>query len=269
VKPLPQEPPESGEVEYLSALLELEVDPARAEVLAAADAGPLEPSLTVAREEADRLCDPASLEHENYWARMPDLSVRIGVETPMPNLDPEMVEWWFDWHSRRSDRYRIWHPVAHFANGRYPALEPGSKPFWGVTNFPREDVGDGPANIRIDFKSPREFGFTDDYLDDPAVGTIVCALVGDRVLEHTAMAHVFLREGDGLRLRSRFWIAERIRPRLPRVLAGPAEAALSNRLLRRAALPGQVGRTLMVHCAEEYQHLNRILPGLYERFADR
>ena len=34
--PLPQEPPPPGEVEYLSGLLELDVDPARAEVRAAA-----------------------------------------------------------------------------------------------------------------------------------------------------------------------------------------------------------------------------------------
>jgi hypothetical protein len=272
VKPLPQEQPASGEVEYLSGLLALGVEPARAEVRAAADAGPLDPSLTLAREEADRLCDPSSLTHENYWTRMPDLSVRIGVETPMPELDPEMVEWWFDWHSRRNDRYRAWHPVAHFANGRYPALGSGSKPFWGVTNFPREDVGDGPANIRIDFVSPREFGFEDDHLEDEAVATIVCGRVGDRIVEHTFMAHVFLREGHGLRLRSRFWIADRARPRLPGPLsaaAGPTESALSNRLVRKLAMPEGVGRSLLVHCSEEYGHLNRILPGLYERFADR
>jgi hypothetical protein len=269
VRPLPQEPPQPGEVEYLSGLLELDVDPARAEVRAAADHGPLEPSRSLAREQIDRLCDPAPLEEENYWTRMPDMSVRIGVETPMPDLSPAMVEWWFDWHSRRSDRYRVWHPVAHFANARHPAREPDAKPFWGVTNFPREDVGDGPANIRIDFKSPREFGFRDDHLDDEAVGAIVCGRVGDRLLEHTFMAHVFLRDGDGLRLRSRFWIAERIRPRLPGPVAEPLESALSGRRVRRLALPEQIGRTLLLHCGEEYSHLNRILPGLYERFADR
>jgi hypothetical protein len=270
VKPLPQEPPESGEVEYLSALLELEVDPARAEVLAAADAGPLEPSLTVAREEADLLCDPASLEHENYWARMPDLSVRIGVETPMPGLDRAMVEWWFDWHSRRDDRYRVWHLAAHFANGYHPPGRPEAKPFWAATNFPYEDVGDGPAHIRIDFESPRQFGFTDDHLEDAAVASIICGRVGDRMLEHTFIAHVFLRTAHGLRVRSRFWIADRVRPRFPgplSIAAGPAESALSNRLVRKVAVPEGVGRSLLIHCSEEYRHLNRILPGLHQRFA--
>lgn len=270
LKPLPQERPQPGEEEYLAELIRLKVEPAPLEVLLAAESGPLEPESSLPRGEVDRLCDPAPLENPHYWSRMQDLSVRVSNETPMPDLSREMIEWWFDWHSRRSQRYRVWHPVAHFANGRAPAAQPAVKPYWGVSNFPVEDVGDGAASIRIDFTSPREFGFTDDYLDDDSVATIVCARVGDRLIEHTFMAHVFLRDGDGLRLRSHFWIAEKVRPRLPgpaSVMAGPIQSLVSNRYVRKVAVPDQVGRTLLVHCSEEYQHLNRILPGLYERFA--
>jgi hypothetical protein len=241
-----------------------------AEAVAAADSGPLDPSQTLPRSELDRLCDPSPLKHENYWTRMPDRSLRIAVETPMPDLDRAMVEWWFDWHARRKDRYRVWHPDAHFDNRYGPPTRPGAKPFWNTTNFPREDVGNGPADIRIDFQSPKDFGFTADYLDDDSVATIVCGRVGDRLAEHTAMAHVFLHQGGGLRLRSRFWIAERIRPRLSDRLsfvAGPTGSILSNRLVRKLAVPDGIGRSLLIHCSEEYGHLNRILPGLYERFA--
>jgi hypothetical protein len=201
---------------------------------------------------------------------MPDRSIQIGIETPMPNLTPEMVEWWFDWHPRRNDRYRVWHPTAHFGNGLLPAPAPGPKPSWGAVNFPDEDVGDGRMTIRAEFESPSGFGFAGDHLDDPAVGTIICARVGDRRMSHTDMAHVFLREGEGLRLRSRFWIGLRVRPRLSGPLSaaeGAVQSLVSNRLIRTLAIPDAVGPGLARHCAEEYANLNAALPGLFERFA--
>ncbi|HMW46479.1 MAG TPA: hypothetical protein PKD47_11385, partial [Solirubrobacterales bacterium] len=86
------------------------------------------------------------------------------------------------------------------------------------------------------------------------------------------MTQVYLavREGDGLRLRSHFWIGSRIRPRLPGPLAiaeRPLESLASQSLVRGIAIPGAVGPGLARHCAEEYANLNQILPGLFERFA--
>jgi len=270
VKPRPEERALPGESKYLATLMIKPVAKASPATIESIEAGPFEPELALAFAEADRMCDPAPLEVESGWTVLTDGSVQVAVETPMPDLTAEMVEWWFDWHPRRRDRYRVWHPVAHYDNGIVPAEPPGHKPFWGSVNFPNEDVGDGPISVRIDFKSPREFGFADDYLEDPSVGTIVCGRVGDRWLTHTDMAHVYLRDGDGLRLRSRFWIGERIRPRLP----GPASVAegrigslLSRSLVRGPAIPDGVGPGLARHCAEEYANLNSILPGLFDRFA--
>ena len=272
VKPLPQEQPRPGESEYLKKLLRKPLPKVPAEVVEAIDSGPFDPVYALDRDHADRLCDPAPLAVENGWTRLPDKSVQIGVRTPMPDLTPEMVECWFDWHSRRDDRYRVWHPDAHFRNDFAPADSPGRKPSWGVINYPEEDVGDGRIRIRIRFESPREFGFSDDYLEDPLVGTILCARVGDRWVSHTDMAHVFLREKQGLVLRSRFWIARRVRPQLPQLISfaeGPLESVASRRIVRQLAIPDAVGHTLARHCAEEYTNLNEILPGLYERFGDR
>ncbi len=101
----------------------------------------------------------------------------------------------------------------------------GAKAHWGAVHHPVEDVGTGTVHARIEFLPPSEFGFSNDGLGDPAVGTIVCGLVGDdrKRLRHTAMAHVFLREGDGLVLRSRFWLGARIRPYLPGALGDVGE----------------------------------------------
>lgn len=270
VKMLSEAEPEAGEQEYLDRLLDRPVCRPNERTSAAIESGPFDPALAMALEDCERLCDPEPLEVETGWSYLEDGSLQVAARTPMPALTPEMVDWWFDWHPRRSDRYRVWHPVAHFGNAILPAGSHGNRPSWGAVNLVDEDIGDGRMKARIDFVSPSEFGFRGDHLEDPLVGTIICAKAGSSLLSHTAMAHVFLREADGLVLRSRFWIGGRIRPRLPgplAVLAGPAESLLSRRPVRRAAIPSTLGPGLTRHCAEEYANLNAILPGLFERFA--
>ncbi len=270
MRALPEAQAEPGEQEYLDELLARPLpalDPATFEAI---DSGPFNPALSLDRGEAARLADPAPLEVETGWSVLPDASVQIAVATPMPDLEPEMVDWWFDWHPRRSDRYRVWHPVAHLGNGLVPPARPAARPYWGSTNLVDEDVGDGRMKIRVEFCAPSEFGFGQDFTGDPVVGTVVCARVGDRLVTHTDMAHVFLRQEQGLLLRSRFWIGGRISPRLPGPLArlgAPFGSLLSRRPVRRLAIPSRTGPGLARHCAEEYANLNRTLPGLHERFS--
>ena len=215
--------------------------------------------------ELDRLLDPAPLPQENGWKRLDDGIRSVAVRTEMPGVSAEMIDWWFDWHPREAERYRLWHPAAHFDNSLEPPAHPGAKAHWGAVHHPVEDVGTGTVHARIEFLAPSEFGFSGDALDDPAVGTIVCGLVGDdrKRLRHTAMAHVFLAAGDGLVLRSRFWLGARIRPYLPGPLGGLGEAALNRRAVRDLALPKEGAPALARHCSEEYANLARILPGLY------
>ncbi len=215
--------------------------------------------------ELDRLLDPAPLPLENECRRLGDGVRFVAVRTPLPGLSAEMVDWWFDWHPREAERYRLWHPAAHFDNRLEEPARRGAKAHWGAVHHPVEDVGTGTVHARIEFLAPSEFGFSTDGLDDPAVGTIVCGLVGDdrKRLRHTAMAHVFLEAGDGLVLRSRFWLGARIRPYLPGPLGGLGEAALNRRAVRDLALPQEVAPALARHCSEEYANLARILPGLF------
>lgn len=268
MRTLPASPPQSGEQEYLEQLLVRPVE--RPDLSLAIDSGPFDPACALELTDCERLCDPAPLKVESGWTVLPDGSLQIAVRTPMPDLTPAMVDWWFDWHPERDDRYRVWHPTAHFGAGVIPGSTSGAKPSWGVSNVVDEDIGDGRMKARIDFVSPSEFGFRGDHLDDPVVGTIICAKAGSAVLSHTSMAHVFLREGSGLTLRSRFWIGERISPRIPgpvTILEAPVEWLLSRRSVRQAAIPEKLGPGLAQHCAEEYSNLNEILPGLYERFS--
>lgn len=249
----------------LAAWLERPRAPADPEALAAIERGPADPAAALPRAELDRLLDPAPLSLENGWCRLPDGVRFVAVRTPMPAVSGEMIDWWFDWHPREALRYRVWHPSAHRDNALEPPTVPAAKPHWGAVHHPVEDVGTGTVHARIAFLSPRELGFSTDALADPAVATVVGGLVGDdrRHLQHSVMAHVFLRDGDGLLLRSRFWLGAAIRPYLPAPLAEPLARLLNRRAVRDAALPRGLEPALARHCAEEYANLAALLPELH------
>ena len=252
----------------LERYLERPLSPPDAGVMAAIEAGSLDPAKALPRAEIDRLLDPEPLPAETGWCTMPDGIGYVAVRTPMPAVSAEMVEWWFDWHPRDPLRYRIWHPLAHTDNSLEPPIAPAAKPHWGAVHHPVEDVGTGTVHARIAFQRPTALGFSTDALDLPAVATVVCGLVGDdrRRVRHSVMAHVFLVAGDGLVLRSHFWLGAAIRPYLPAPFATPAGWLLNNRLVRRVALPANLPAALANHCAEEYANLATLLPQLHERF---
>jgi hypothetical protein len=80
------------------------------------------------------------------------------------------------------------------------------------------------------------------------------------------MVHVFLREGDGVVLRSRFWLGAALRPYLPGPVAVVTGALLNRPAVRRRLLPPDVPRALAVHCSEEFANLAALLPELHARY---
>mgnify|MGYP000427405271 FL=1 len=236
------------------------------EVVAAIEAGPIDPASALPRGGLDRLLDPRPLAGESGWCTLADGVGYVAVRTAMLGITGEMIDWWFDWHARDPLRYRAWHPAAHFGNSLEEPRHPAAKAHWGATHHPVEDVGTGRVRARIEFVAPTALGFSTDALDHPDVATIVCGWAGDdrRRVRHTMMAHVFLNQPDGVALRSRFWLGAALRPHLPLSTAGAL--LLNNRLVRRLALPAGLPRALATHCAEEYANLARILPGVHRRY---
>ena len=248
--------------EYLSRPLERP----GAEVLEAIERGAIDPTDALALPDAEALLDPAPLALETGWCELPVGVGYVAVRTAMPAVTGAMVDWWFDWHPRESLRYRIWHPRAHLENSLQAPASAGAKAHWGAVHHPVEDVGTGVVHARIAFRRPSEMGFSTDALDDRSVATVVCGYAGDdrRRVRHTPMFHVFLREGDGVVLRSRFWIGAALRPF--GALGAPGERLLNNRFVRSRALPAGLPRALALHCAEEYANLAGLLPELSARF---
>lgn len=266
----PEVLPLPGEEDYLAEIISRPVAQPAREVIEAIEAGPFDPDDALPRDEAIRLCDPEPMEVENGWTKMPDGSVQVAFRTELPGVTAEMIEWWVDWHPWRDDRYRAWHPTEHFGNRPLPGATAQEKPYWGAVVFFDEEVGDGRSRIRTEFTSPLGFGFSHRPFADPAVKVILSARVGDAWMTHTDMAHVFIQEGDGLVLRSRFWIAENVRLRMPGMLAGLediGEFLASRKLVRDLAVPDGIGASVARHGAEEHAQLAEILPGLYDRFS--
>lgn len=263
-------PPQPGEEEYLAGIIAAPVAQPCDEVLEAIGSGPFDPDQALPRDQVSRLCDPEPLGVESGWTRLPDGSIQVAFRTLLPDLTAEMVEWWFGWHPLRDDRYRAWHPSEHFGNRVLPGATRQAKSYWGAVIFFDEDVGDGRSQLRTAFTSPQGFGLPGDPFADGAVKVILSARVGDRWMTHTDMIHVFLADGGGLSLRSRFWIAEHVRPRMPGPLVGLEDAAenlASRKLVRDIAVPDGIGESVARHGAEEHAQLGKILPGLYEHFA--
>jgi len=250
----------------LAPYLERPLAPVERELAMAVARGPMDPVDALALSDLDRLLDPAPLAVESGWCTLPDGVGYVAVRAEMPHVSAEMVDWWFDWHPREPVRYRIWHPRAHLDNSLDPPDRPGAKTHWGAVHHPVEDIGTGVVHARIAFRRPSELGFSSDALEEPAVGTIVCGHAGDdtRHMRHTVMVHVFLKQGDGLVLRSRFWIGAAIRPYGP--LGAVGARLLNNRVVRRAMIPAAVPQGLANHCAEEYTNLASLLGELHGRF---
>ncbi len=234
--------------------------------LQAIDSPPIDPTQALQLHAVDRLLDPAPLPCETGWCTLPDGVGYVAVCTEMPLVTAEMVDWWFDWHPRESLRYRVWHPRAHLENSLQAPPTRRAKAHWGAVHHPVEDVGTGVIHARIEFRAPSEMGMSGDALQDPRIATIVCGYAGDDRLRvrHTPMFHVFLRDDDGVVLRSRFWIGAALAPYGP--LKGLGARLLNTRFVRRRALPKGLPRALAHHCAEEYSNLGVLLPQLYERF---
>ena len=237
-------------------------------VLKAIELGPIDPAAALRLNEIDRMLDPAPLATQTGWCILPDGVGFVAVQTEMPGVTAEMIDWWTDWHPRDPLRYRVWHPRAHWGNAVEEPARRGTKRYWGAVHHPVEDIGTGMMHARVELVAPTELGFATDALRDPDIGTIVCGFIGDdrRRIRHSAMAHVFLAERSGLTVRCHYWLGAAIRPYSPGALGDFGEKILNRRYLRHLLLRRGEAPAVARLCAEKYANLAALLPGLYARF---
>jgi len=199
--------------------------------------------------------------------RLPNDQLLVACLTEMLGVSAAMWDWWFSWHSYTSERYRLWHPEDHVAaslaeDRRH--VDSIRERWVGNTSFVDEYIGGKMQRLAIRFVPPSTVGFDQNRLDE--IGIAVCARTALRRERLAAghLIHLIENTAEGSRMHSRFLLGD-ARSEIP--IVGPLlTQAINTPRIRRQQLPDSVGTSLLLHCAQEMNHLVRILPQLYEQF---
>ncbi len=233
--------------------------------------GPEAGDLGFPLSEVDRMMEPGYLPLENGYTQMESGDTLVAVLTEMPGVTGDMIEWWLGWHTQEHQRYKLWDPRAHMANGTKemagddPNVTDRQK--YMTTHYVTEYIGDQLEDIYINFVEPSTLFKTSD-LNANGVQVMACAWVSlQRAPVIIGRIVHQLRDspdGGGAELRSRFWLK-------PEALNGNA---LANRFLgsqwfRNRIVAGNLGHNMLVHCGMEMNQLAGFLPDLYRDYHPR
>ena len=218
-------------------------------------------------DHADELLEPGYWPLETGFGLGPDGSVQVFALTQMPKVTPAMWDWWFAWHGSEAQRYKLWHPRAHisskWADGRSDLNH-----YIGRISQVVEYVGPELLSLTIRFVAPANMGLDENRLKRQGE-VAICARGGiaGTPMETGWLIHHLRPTQNGCEMRSRFWLGgNNVRPR-------GMDNAIGKLLGRVAAnfnpLKANQGADLLVHCAQEMNHLAGILPALYKKFGPR
>lgn len=116
--------------------------------------GPMDPADAVPVERRFDSIDPeAYLDVELGYCLMPDGSGYVTAYDYLPNIHPNMIDWWFRWFNvktanmpegRGNLRYKIWCPPDHFDHGNVNPDNPDD----GTVMHESLDLGAGMSKLR-------------------------------------------------------------------------------------------------------------------------
>jgi hypothetical protein len=228
----------------------------------------LDPSQMLQAEDMSALLDPGNLEVETGWGMFENGAGYVAARHVMPDVTPEMVDWWFGWHALEPLRYRIWYPPCHLGIGiedyaRDKILDPAvpaQDKFRHVIHHVTENVGMGTEHIDIHFLTPEDMGFDMTRWKAPNVATFVGGF-GFSTLEDgppglppapAIMCHVIRELDGGVEWRTRFWYGYTIMNGRPVCMLPPG-----------VRIPEEVPYGLANHNIREYGRLKALLPLVY------
>jgi len=234
--------------------------------------GPEASELGFGIEQADLLVDPGYLPLENGTTKLGSGEIFVAVLTKMPGITGAMFEWWMGWHTMEHQRYKLWHPRAHIANGTkemkgdHPQLSDREK--YLTTHYVTEYVGSTRQEITISFSDPEEYFSRTSAFAENGITATICGTVGLQRAPVTVgrLIHQIREVEGGSEMRSRFWLAK------PEV-RGVRRASLLGRLFSsnfvvKRIIDQDLGRDMLVHCGMEMNHLASFLPALYSDYHD-
>lgn len=203
---------------------------------------------------------------ESGYTVCPDGAVHIAVLTSMPGVTPAMWDWWFAWHGSDPQRYKLWHPSAHVHVGWKDGG--GERDHYvGRVSQVVEYVGAQLLRVEVRFVTPAMLGLDEAALKSSGE-TAICARIGMSVGGVAAdsgwLLHHIRPVTGGAEMRSRFWLAgDNVRLMGWEGAAGRWLGKIAGKLL---SPPRHQVTELLVHDAQEMQHLAAILPRLYAAF---
>jgi DAPG hydrolase PhiG domain len=208
----------------------------------------------------------ANLQHigyqkiENGFSVQKDGSLRVAILTDMPNVTPQMWDWWFGWHGSDATRYKLWHPLAHlhaeWQDGRDDVA------YIGRNSLIVEYIGKSLEKAAIQFVDPQSIGLPPNSVHQ----VHICARLGyrDYPINFGWLVHQVRTTPTGAEMRSRFWMGG---SHIDSRGSGWLFRQMIFALRKVIRLTPQRGIDLLTHCADEMQHLSRILPDIYRIFS--
>ena len=244
-----------------------EMAPLQEQVARAVVHGPEASALGFGIDQADLLTSPGYLPLENGWTKLDTGEIFVAVLTKMPGVTGEMFEWWMGWHHQEHQRYKLWHPRAHVANGTKemkgddPDLSDREK--YMTTHYVTEYVGNQLHEITITFVEPERYFSEPTRLGEKDITATVCGIVRSQRANVTIgrLIHQIREVEGGSEMRSRFWLGKPEFPRIPK--DGLLGRALSSDLIFDRIVTQDLGRDMVVHCGMEMNHLASFLPALH------
>ncbi|MCU0239526.1 MAG: hypothetical protein MUC29_08795 [Pyrinomonadaceae bacterium] len=212
-------------------------------------------------EDAKNLADKGYAEIETGYSLEKDGSIHVAILTKMPNVSPEMWDWWFGWHGSKDNRYKLWHPKAH--QSAHWLDEKDDEFYIGRTSVIQEYIGKSLEFANISFIEPNNLG-----LNSSKDSVYICARVGytKYPINFGWLIHQVRKTAEGSEMRSRFWFGgKNIEVRKE----GFLPEAVSKILQKIVPLPEQRAKDLLIHCAEEMNHLAKFLPEIYDEFCQK
>jgi DAPG hydrolase PhiG domain len=210
------------------------------------------------------LSEPGYADVENGYSIEADGSVQVVALTPMPGVAPYMWDWWFGWHGCMDSRYKLWHPQAHLS-AAWADGDQTTVAYVGRTSMIQEYIGPNAEKANISFIPPAELGIDPKKNNDLNQVVFICARIGYTSLPVNFgwLVHQVRATESGAEMRSRFWLGgKHIQFRGEGFFAN----FISKLLQKVVRLPKKQLPNLLIHCAEEMQHLAAFLPQLYAEF---
>jgi hypothetical protein len=233
----------------------------------------IEDALQPTPKELNRLLEPGYLPGESGYCAFPDGTGYAASLTRFPGCTPAMFRWWFWWHSFAAERYSLWFPWNHVSIRRddgWKETAPGltdEQRYIGSTHHITEYIGPHRLDIDIIFVDPSELGFATGRFAAAGIAGHACGEVylQNPRLHIGTMVHLIRETDDGFELRSRYWLAHKVK--LSVLGHGLDLDRVAGVLGIKKLLSGPgLAYEQLVHDQIEFTHLARILPAVYAEF---